>query len=598
MRRALSSCTAVLCLLLAGCQSHLAGSAQQETFQALARPTAQAVVLGDEAPPREATPPQPKLVVGRHVVVAAEHPAASAIGVEIYRGGGNVVDAAVATAFAVCVSNPSSCGIGGGGFMMIHIARSRQTFALDYREVAPQAATRDMFVRDGHADPELSRSGGLAIAVPGEVAGLAEAQRRFGNLSLAKVMAPAIALARDGVPVGAHLAKTIADNVATLRRSPKLATTYLHEDGSPLQRGEMLRQPQLAATLETISRQGPAAFYRGPIAADIVAAVQSAGGVMTAADLAAYRPLWREPVWLDFRGDVVMAMPPPSSAGVLLEVFGMTAGDDLPAIGHGSVTYDQLLTEAMKHGFADRARLYGDPAQGSEPVPQLISPSNLRDLRARIRIDGVLPFEEYGSRPGTPAEVVDDHGTSHLSVLDDKGNSVACTTTINTAFGSMVVAPATGIVLNNEMDDFSAQPGVPNVYGLVGAEANAVAPGRRPLSSMSPTIVVRDGKAVLAAGGSGGPLILSGTMQAVLNARVFGQDAAAAVGAPRLHHQWMPQVLFLEAGVGDEARQGLEQRGQTVRPLPSAGAIQLVQVRRGRLEGASDARKEGEAAAW
>ncbi|HYD49067.1 MAG TPA: gamma-glutamyltransferase, partial [Terriglobales bacterium] len=340
------------------------------------------------------------------------------------------------------------------------------------------------------------------------------------------------------------------------------------------------------------------AFYRGGIARQIVAAVTDAGGVISEADLASYRPVWREPVQMAFHGDTVVAMPPPSSAGVLLQVLGMIEGDDLPALGRTSAGYRHLLAEAMKHGFADRARLYGDPLFGSLPVPQLIAPANLAALRARIQPDRVLANQDYGSGAVATADLGDDHGTSHVSVLDREGNAVACTTTINTAFGALVMAGDTGVFLNNQMDDFSAQPGVPNIYGLVGGEANAIAPGRRPLSSMSPTVVVRDGKAVLAAGGSGGPLILSATLQSLLNTRVFALDAAQAISAPRLHHQWLPPVLGVEPQVAARSRAELSRRGHQVREMSFAGAVQLAQRRGGKLEGASDARKGGEAAAW
>lgn len=532
-----------------------------------------------------------------HGMVASEHVLASQAGVDMLERGGNAVDAAVATAFAVCVVNPSSCGIGGGGFMLIYMAHARRAAALDYREIAPAAATRDMFVREGKVVPDLSLHGGLAVAVPGEVAGLTTALQRFGKLPLATVTQPAIRLARDGFPVGAHLAKEIAQNLVGLRAAPGLAHTFLHADGTPLLAGESLRQAELAATLQRIAGGGARVFYHGDIAARIVRSVKAAGGVLTESDLASYHPTWRAPLHITYDGDTVYAMPPPSSAGVLLEVLGILRGDDLGALGRDSPAYLHLLAEAMKHAFADRAQLYGDPDAVAVPLQHLLAPQNTAALRQRIVATRTLDQKAYGSSAVRTAPT-SDHGTSHLSVMDADGNAVACTTTINTGFGSMVVAAGTGIVLNNEMDDFATQPGVPNVYGLVGAAANAIAPHKRPLSSMAPIIVTHDTEPVLAMGGSGGPLILSGTLQVLLNVLDFHLDATAAVAAARIHDQWMPPVLLVEPGVPAAARDALASYGHTVKEVPSMGAIQAVRRDAGVFEGASDPRKGGEAVGW
>ena len=533
-----------------------------------------------------------------HGMVASEHALASHAGVEILKHGGNAVDAAVATAFAVCVVSPSSCGIGGGGFMLIYLGREHRAVALDYREVAPAAASHDMFVRDGKAVPELSLRGGLAVAVPGEVAGLTAALQRHGTLPLATVMQPAIRLARDGFPIGAHLAKEIVQNLAGLRANPALARTFLHADGTPLIAGETLHQPELAATLQRIARDGARAFYHGDIAGRIVRSDRAAGGVLTESDLATYRPTWRAPLHATYDGDAVYAMPPPSSAGILLEVLGMLRGDDLRTLGRESPAYLHLLAEAMKHAFADRAQLYGDPDAVAVPLQRLLSPQNAAALRQRIEATRTLAQNTYGSSALGAAAAASDHGTSHLSVMDADGNAVACTTTINTGFGSLVVAEGTGIILNNEMDDFATQPGVPNVYGLIGAEANAVAPHKRPLSSMAPIIVTHDDTPVLAVGGSGGPLILSGTLQVLLNVLDFGLDATAAVAAPRIHDQWVPPVLAVEPGVPAQTREVLASYGHTVKEVPTMGAIQAVRTDAGVFEGASDPRKGGEAVGW
>lgn len=535
---------------------------------------------------------------GAHGMVAADHRLASQAGLEMLQRGGNAVDAAVAAAFAVGVVNPASCGIGGGGFMLIYLARSGRAVALDYRETAPAAASRDMFVRNGEVVPDLSRRGGLAVAVPGEVAGLATALRRYGKLPLAAVLEPAIRYARDGFAVGAHLAGEISATRATLRSDPALARTFLHPDGSPLQAGETLHQPELAATLQRLGAEGPQAFYGGTIAQRIAQSVQTAGGVLSASDLSQYRPQWRQPLRGRHNGKTVITMPPPGSGGVLLEILGIMRHDDLATLGQHSPTYLHLLAEAMQHGFADRARFYGDPDFARVPLDRLLGPPNTTVLRQRMRAAGVLDHAAYGSSIPAGAAAAADGGTSHVSVMDAEGNAVACTTTINTAFGAALVAADTGIILNNEMDDFSAQPGVPNVYGLIGAEANAIAPRKRPLSSMTPTIVTSDGQAVLALGGSGGPLIISATTEVLLNILDFDLDATAAVAAPRIHHQWTPATLAVEPGIPPLTRLGLARHGYLVKEMNQMGVVQVVRRSAGVFEGASDPRKGGEAIGW
>lgn len=529
-------------------------------------------------------------------MVAAEHPLAARAGASILEEGGNAVDAAIATAFAVCVVNPSSCGIGGGGFLLYYRARDQRTFALDFRETAPAALRAEMFLRDGKPDTRLSQRGGLAVGVPGEVAGLALAQERFGSLPLAAVVEPAVRLAREGFPVGTHLAQEIARNQADLARSEALRRWFFRPDGSPRAEGELVRLPELAATLETIGREGPRAFYRGAIAEEIVRAVRASGGVMTLEDLASYQPKWREPLVGRYREFQIATMPPPSSGGgVLLAALGILRNDDLPRLGHNSPTYLHLLAEAMKHVFADRARYYGDPDFVFVPVQQLIDPNLTASLRRRILSTRTLPAEEYGSHLPASARPPDDQGTAHLSVMDDEGNAVACTTTINTAFGAMLVAGSTGILLNNQIDDFALAPDTPNAYGLVGNAANRVAPGKRPLSSMTPTIVLQGHKAIAAVGGSGGPMIISGTLQVLLNVLAFGYDARTAVAAPRIHHQWEPPVLFVEPGIAATTRKALEQNGHSVREVSAMGAIQLVRRSGEGFDGAADPRKGGAA---
>ena len=534
-------------------------------------------------------------LAARHGMVASEHRLASEAGVAILRQGGNAVDAAVATALTVCVVNPSSCGLGGGGFMVIHDRRTGSVTTLDYRETAPAAARRDLFVRDGVVVPDASRFGGLAVAVPGEVAGLNRALRRFGTLPMTTVAAPAIAQAREGFPIEAHLAGAIARNVERIRQQPALAALLLHADGTPLRVGDVLRQPELARTLARVAHEGESVFYRGAIADAIVRSVQLSGGVIEPADLERYRPVWRRPLRGRFAGYDLYTMPPPSSGGgVLLETLQLLRADDFRSLQHNSATYLHLLAEAMQFGFADRATYYGDPDFVEVPLGQLLALE--RAARRRRRISAVTTFSPsfYGDTlPST------DGGTSHLSVIDGRGNAVACTTSINTAFGSMVVAGDTGIILNNTMDDFSAHPDVPNAYGLTGSEANAIAPRKRPLSSMTPTVVARDGQPVAVVGGSGGPFIISATLQVLLNSLIFDQDAATAVAAPRVHHQWIPPVLMIEAGLESAVRRALRRRGHRAVELPEIAAVQLVsRTADGLLDGAADPRKGGQAVGW
>jgi gamma-glutamyltranspeptidase/glutathione hydrolase len=530
-----------------------------------------------------------------HGMVASEHRLASEAGLRLLQQGGNAVDAAIAASLAAGVVNPTSCGIGGGGFMLIFDRRRREVFALDYRESAPAAAAPEMFVRNGAVVSDLSLHGGLAVAVPGEVAGLAAALKRFGTLPWRAVARPAIEYARDGFAVEAHLAEAVSRSLERIRERPALAAILLHPDGSPLQTGQILRQPHLARTLESIADEGPRAFYEGPVAEAIASAVRSDGGVLDRGDLVAYRPVWRRPLRGRFHGYEIYGMPPPSSGGgVILTILNQLRTDDLTALGLGSCTYLHLLAESMQFAFADRAALYGDPDFTDVPLARLLSPA--RGLRLRRLQSAATTFSPrfYGD-----FVTAADSGTSHLSIVDADGNAVACTTSINTTFGSMVVAGDTGIILNDTMDDFSARPGAPNVFGLVGSEANAIAPGKRPLSSMSPTIAMRGGEVAAVAGASGGPFIISGTLQALLDSLVFGRDAEAAVSAPRIHHQWMPPTLVVEPGIDALKRLALRRLGHRIVEVPGIGAVQLVlRSPSGALEGAADPRKGGRAAGW
>jgi len=520
--------------------------------------------------------------------VATEHPLAAAAGAEILRDGGSAVDAAIAAAAAICVVHASSCGIGGGGFALVHRAGGEDV-ALDYRERAPREATLDRFRIDGKLEPGLLRHGGLAVGVPGEVAGLVTLHRRFGRLALARDLAPAIRLARDGVVLRdvPHLAREIAQQAALLAADPGLRAIFLADGGVP---GPDFRvvQADLARALESVAADGTDAFYRGRRADALAAAVRERGGVLDVADLAGYRPRWRRPLRGRFHGYEIVTFPPPGSGGVVLEALGMLARDDVTALGPGTPTTLHLLAGVMAQAFADRARWYGDPDATTVPVAALLAPPRLATLRARLTPIAVAP---------TDAALVPDHGTAHVSVVDAAGDAVAITTTINTSFGAGILVPGTGIVLNNEMDDFALAPGVANVYGLTGAAANALAPGKRPQSSMSPTVVLDGRRPVLAVGGSGGPTIISGTLQVLLGVVAFGRSLRDAVEAPRIHDQGVGATLAVEPGVDAAARRILERMGHRITVLPAIGAVSAAGIdARGTPVAAGDPRKDGGAA--
>jgi len=543
----------------------------------------------------------------RHAVVAADHPLASQVGIEILRNGGNVVDAAVGTMFALSVLRPASSGLGGGGFMVIWNAEQKKAIALDYRERAPGRASRNMYVdpnRPGQAIPELSRKGHLAIAVPGTVAGLCFAAEHYGRIGLKKVLAPAIRLAREGFLVDAHgrqIQKTVLRSLKNNRKDQKrfgaLMNAYLN-GGKAWVTANRFRSPQ-RRLLEIIAEQGAKGFYRGPVAQAIVAECRRGGGLISLKDLADMKPVVRKPIRGRFDGFDIVAMPPPSSGGIaLLEALNVLTAYEKSHPRKRLERLDRpesihLLTEALKHAFADRAAYLGDADFANVPTARLTSLAYANRLAARIDPLRTKPLTAYGrSLP------VSDSGTSHVSVIDAQGNAVACTETINTLFGSYVVEPVYGIVLNNEMDDFAAMPGQPNFFGLVQSEANAIAPGKKPLSSMSPTIVLKDGKAVWSLGGSGGPRIISGTLEVLLQMIRLKKSPAQAVRQPRFHHQWLPNVLFVEKPLFGRVRAPLEMRKHTVRLLSRYSVIQAVSRKADGLRGGSDPRKGGQPAGY
>ncbi len=532
--------------------------------------------------------------------VAAEHRLASQAGLEILQTGGNAVDAAVAAALVTGVVNPSSSGLGGGGFLVLWNRAEAKTHTVDFRETAPQSADAEMYLKaDGSVDTEAARTGGKAVAVPGEPRGLAYALAHFGRLSLARVAAPAIALARKGFVIEPYLAAALENQRERIAADPALSAVFLHADGSVFHAGETLVRPDLAATLEVLAREGSDPFYVGDIAAGIVAAVGARGGTLSAADLARYRPLERTAVVTRYRNFSVIGMPPPSSGGgVIGEALEVLKAYDIATIGSDSVTWLHLLGETSKAVFADRAACYGDPAFTRVALSGLLAPSHALAIRSRLRAAAAVPSNVFGELAAT----ANDGGTSHISVIDADGNAAALTTSINTSFGAAVSVAGRDLLLNSTMDDFSARPGAANTYGLVAGRANAIAPGKRPLSSMSPTIVLERGRVRLVVGASGGPVIVTSTLQALVGVLDFGQDVATAVSAPRVHHQWLPETLFVEDAVPDGDKAGLLRLGHRLAPQTARSSVQAVEVilENGvrHVRAASDPRKGGAPAGY
>lgn len=526
-------------------------------------------------------------------MVSSQEAQATRIGVDILRRGGNAVDAAVAVGFALAVTLPRAGNIGGGGFMLVHRAASADTIAIDYRETAPAAATATLFLDEkGEAVPQKSRDSGLAIGTPGTVGGLTLAHRKYGSgrFSLAELIAPAISLARDGIIIDNDLADSLRGGAARLARHATSRAIFFSAD-RPLATGERLVQSDLAATLSAIAASGPDAFYRGAIAEKIVAATRALGGIMTSQDMADYRVIERQPVKGQYRGYDIFSMPPPSSGGVhLIQILNILEGYDLAAVGAGSATGLHLLVEAMKPAYADRAQFLGDPDRVKIPLRGLIDKAYAASLRAKITIDQARKADDIAA--GNPLAHESDQ-TTHFSIVDADGNAVANTYTLNFSYGVGMVAEGTGVLLNNEMDDFSAKPGAQNAYGLVGSDANSVAPGARPLSSMTPTIIFRNNRLFLVTGSPGGSRIITTTLQVISNVIDHGMNIAEAVAAPRVHHQWRPDFLLTETGQSPDTLRLLEARGHKVVIGSTSGSANSILVTKDGLTGASDPRQRG-----
>jgi gamma-glutamyltranspeptidase/glutathione hydrolase len=530
-------------------------------------------------------------------MVVAQEKLAAQIGADFLRQGGNAVDAAVATGFAMAVSYPRAGNLGGGGFMVIHSAERNEDVAIDYRETAPSATTRDIFLgTDGKPDNDKSRNSALGIGVPGTVAGLALALEKYGSgqFTLAQILKPAIDLARDGLVVADDTADTLPDMYRRMSRWPNSARTFSRADGTPLHEGDRLIQGDLATTLSAISEQGPRGFYDGPVAQKLVKAIKDAGGIMTLDDLKSYQPEIRAPVRGTYRGYDIVSMPLPSAGGtVLVEILNILEGFPMSDMKQGSAASLHVMIEAMKRAYADRAHYLGDPAFVNAPTQVMITKDYAARQRASIDLARATPWAD--ALAATPPR--EGSNTTHYSVVDSRGNAVSNTYTLNFPYGVGLVAEGTGVLLNNELDDFTAAPGASNAFGLVGFEANLPGPGKRPLSSMAPTIVLRDNKPVLVTGTPGGSRIISAVTQVIVDVIDYRMDIADAVAAPRLHHQWLPDEVRIENGFPDDVLAELKAKGHTlVEPLGYSSANSIAATPYGLL-GAPDPRTRGSEAA-
>jgi gamma-glutamyltranspeptidase/glutathione hydrolase len=539
-------------------------------------------------------PPATPILAHSGMVVAQESRAAR-IGIEILDRGGNAVDAAVAVGFALAVTYPRAGNLGGGGFMVIHLAKDNRDVAIDYRETAPAAATPTMFLdARGNPDPKKSRDSGLAVGVPGTVAGLALAHDKYGSgkLSLADLIAPAIRLASQGFPVEDDTADSLPRAKDRLARWPSSASLFLN-GGEPLHEGDRLLQFDLADTLRAIAQDGPRAFYQGSIAGEIADAVVKTGGIMTKDDLANYRAQERPVVRGTYRGYDIVSMPPPSSGGVaLIEMLNILEGYDLAKLGRGEQSLHDLI-EAMKRAYADHAVFMGDPDAVKMPIAGLLSKKYAAALHAGIG-DKATPAADIHA--GKPADF-EGQNTTHFSVIDRDGNAVSNTYTLNFSYGLGLVADGTGVLLNNELDDFTSKPGTANAYGLLGFNANLPGPGKRPLSSMTPTIVLKDGKPFLITGSPGGSRIITAVLQVICNVIDFHMAIDKAVSAPRLHNQWQPDGTFAEPGFAPDVLDALQRRGHKIVPTEPHTSANSILVTPGGYVGAADTRTRGALAA-
>lgn len=534
-------------------------------------------------------------ILGMNGMVVSVETNASEAGLEILKQGGNAVDAAVATGFALAVTHPSAGNIGGGGFMMVYLSALDKTLAFDYREMAPALSHRDMFLdANGKVDNAKARSSLAATGVPGTVAGLVHIQEKYGNLSLKQVMQPAIHLAEKGFNISWSLHASLSYRQSKLKPDAASAGYFYKADGSLYQPGDLWVQSDLAHSLKLIADKGAKGFYEGETADKIVAAMKAGAGLITHEDLKNYKVVERQAISGTFKGHKIVSMPPPSSGGVhMIQMLNILEGYDLKAMGHNSAAYVHRLNESMRYAYADRSKYLGDADFVDVPVKALIDKAYAASIRAKINPDIATRSSDVSPAKKLPYE---SDETTHYSVADKFGNVISSTYTLNAGFGNGKSVAGAGFLLNNEMDDFSSKPGAPNSYGLVGGEANAIESGKRPLSSMTPTIVFKDGKPFIATGTPGGSTIITNTMQQVLNMIAFDMNPMEANVAPRIHHQWLPDMLFLEPGFSPDTINILQKMGHKI-PRRNGeirtrviGSVQTIMIKDGVLQGADDPR--------
>ena len=526
--------------------------------------------------------------VGRNGMVVSQHYLATNAGHSILEEGGNAYDAAIAVAFALAVVLPRAGNIGGGGFMVMFDEASQESYSIDYRETAPEAATKDMFLNsDGSVNKKRATQGVLSIGVPGTVYGMWEVHKKFGSLPWSKLLAPAIELAEDGFLISPFMADALNKRYKKLGKYENFKKIFYQN--YPVQMHQRLKQPNLAETLKTISKNGVKGFYEGEIATMIDAYMRENGGLITKKDLKNYRPIWRDTLHGTFNEYEIVTMGPPSSGGVhIIQMLNILENYDLVTMGHNSPTYAALLTESMKYAYADRSKYLGDPDFFDVPVQSLISKEYAKNIYKKIKLNSITPSEKILPGSELKHESLD---TTHFSVADMNGNFVSNTYTLNSGFGSGVIVDGTGVLMNNEMDDFVSAPGVPNQFGLVGGEANKIEPFKRPLSSMTPTIVLRDDKPIYATGSPGGSRIITTVLQFLLNTLVFKMEISDATVAPRIHHQWKPDVLMLETGFDIQHADKIESFGQKIYLSGPGTALESIEKKGDFFYGFGDTRR-------
>jgi len=533
-------------------------------------------------------------------MVVAQEPLAADIGLAVLKNGGNAVDAAIAVGFALAVTHPSAGNIGGGGFMLVRLANGKTTF-LDFRECAPQKASRDMYIGpDGKATRD-SIFGWRSSGVPGSVAGFETAAKKFGTKPWSELVKPAVELARNGFPVSQTLSDSLR-NQKSLASDVESKRIFLR-DGNMFQPGEGLKQPELAGTLERIAQRGAAGFYQGETAEKFTAAMAAHGGLITSDDLKKYRVNEAKPLTGEYKGFQIIAAPPPSAGGIgLIQILGILNGTNYNSDGPNSAKAVHYEAEAMRRFFADRIEYLGDPDFYNVPLKPLLDSAYLAKRRSTIDPDRATPSElvEPGLARTAAAHAswYESTETTHYNVVDAKGNAVAVTYTLNNSYGNGITVPGLGFLLNDEMDDFSAQPGVPNMFGLVGGDANAIEPGKRPLSSMTPTIITRNGKLFMVVGAPGGSRIATGVAQVILDVLDFHMNPQDAVDLPRFHEQWKPEFLYLQHGFPPMTMEALEHMGYQIKPTDGVARVEAIVVNGDALEGGTESRQNGKVAGY